>query len=251
MNNARQNGLRIAVIALMLTAGAVCLQAQVTLQAGVGGGALLPMAQYGGSTTDFFAGTKYGLATGYDVHGKFRLGLVGFRMFVRVDYASLSNSGDAEPGAGKLDISQNILSAKFGPEYHLRIPAFPVTPYLGVHISFNRITGDVKFQGTTNVPSGDNTVEAATRFGFGGDAGFLIPLNPLMTLDLGVEYALINPIGRSWTDPNPTIDRRLDSYLALNDDSDPLYAQGDTNHFISAARSIEALSITATLMIGI
>jgi len=251
MNHSKSQILRFGAVVLLVVALAACLQAQVTLQVGAGAGARLPMAQYGGSTTDFYAGTDYGLSTGFNLQGKARVGLVGFRLFLEVDYASLSSSGDAVSGAGKLDVSQKILAAKLGPEYHIKLPAFPVTPYLGVHVSVNRISGDVKFQGTSAVPSGDYTMEAATRIGFGANAGVLVPINPLMTLDIGAEYALLNPFGRTWSDPNPTREQRIDSYLALNDDKDPLYVAGNADHFVSAARSIESLSVTATLMIGI
>jgi opacity protein-like surface antigen len=163
----------------------------------------------------------------------------------------LSNSGDAEPGAGKLELSQNILSFKLGPEFTLGLPALPVKPYLGLNLSYNTFKGEVKFQGTSKVSSGTFTIQSASRLGFGVNAGVLYKLNPLLTLDIGVEYALLNPFAKAWEDPNPARDDRIDSYLALNDEKDPLIQLGGDRHFISAARSISTIALNVAVLFGL
>ena len=55
--------------------------AQVTLQAGVGLGYSVPTADYGGSTVDFYNGTKYGMSSGMNFHGKARVGLLFLNVF--------------------------------------------------------------------------------------------------------------------------------------------------------------------------
>jgi hypothetical protein len=72
-----------------------------------------------------------------------------------------------------------------------------------------------------------------------------------MSLDLGVEYNFMNPVGREFVDVDPRDDRRLDSYLALNDDKDPLFFPNDNTHFLDNSRSIQSVLLTASLMFGL
>jgi hypothetical protein len=64
-------------------------------------------------------------------------------------------------------------------------------------------------------------------------------------------YNLLYLFGKSWQDVNPTIDQRLDSYLALNDDMDPAYLAGSNTHIIGGSRTINTFAITATAMFGL
>ena len=67
-----------AFIALIL--GAVPAAAQLTLQAGGGIGLAMPTGDYGGSTIEYYKGTKYGLANGLNVHARVRVGALGIRV---------------------------------------------------------------------------------------------------------------------------------------------------------------------------
>jgi outer membrane autotransporter protein len=224
---------------------------QVTLQIGAGAGVRLPMGDYSGETTDYYAGTKYGLSTGYSFQAKARVGLPGFTLVGGVEYGHLSNSGDAEAsGQGKVEVAQSILTVKAGPEITIPLPGAPLTPYVGANVAWHSISGTTTFNGVSRVPSGSFDIETASRIGFGINAGVIIKLGPMMNLDLGAEYAFINPISKEWK-VTATSTNRVDSYKSLNDEKDPLYAAGNTDHFVSAARSISSLQVMATLMIGL
>ncbi len=223
---------------------------QVKLQIGAGGGILLPMGDYSGETTDFYAGTKYGLSTGYNLQAKARVGLPGFTIVGAAGYGHLSNSGNSDAsGQGKVEVSQSILTIKAGPEISIPLPAAPLTPYVGANIAWHSINGKTTFTGVARVPSGDYDMAAASRIGFGINAGVVIKLGAMMNLDLGAEYAFMNPLTKEFT--ATTGANRLDSYKSLNDDKDPLYAVGNTDHFIAGSRSISALQVMAALMIGL
>lgn len=223
---------------------------QVTLQAGVGLGAVIPSGDFGGSTSNYYSGTEYGLSTGYTVHGRGRVGVGPLTLMGEIAFASLSNSGDAEPGQGKIDVSQNIISLKAGPEYHIDIPVSPLELYLGANLALNIFDGETKFQGTSRVPTGTYSVQTGTRMGVGFNAGAILSLGPLTALDVSVQYNLMNLVGKKWEDVNVQ-ERRLDSYLSLNDDKDPLFAPNNQDHFIQSSREIHAVGITASLMFGL
>ena len=241
-------GLRFAVVSIALVLFLFPSSGQVKFQVGAGGGVLLPMGDYAGETTEYYAGTKYGLSTGYTLQGKARVGIAGFTLVGGVNYSHLSNSGEGVVGRGSVDVSQSILTFKVGPEFTIPIPAAPVTPYLGGNVAFHSISGKTKFQGLTAVPSSEFDVEGATRIGFGLNAGVVISLGGL-NLDLGAEYAFVNPISKEWK--SPTNANRVDSYKSLNDEKDPLFNASSTDHFVGSTRSISTFAITATLMFGI
>ncbi len=225
--------------------------AQATLQAGGGIGVVLPQADYGGSTIDYYNGTKYGLGSGFNLHAKGRLGLVGFRLAGEISYSSLSNDGYSEPGQGKVEVRHTHLSFKVGPEFHLAVPLMPFTPYLGANVALNRIGGETTFQGVSKVSSATYSMESATRLGLGLTAGLLVSFGPLTSLDINVGYNLMNLSGKEWKDVNPTQDQRIDTYLALNDDKDPAYVPLSDRHVVSSARNIHTLEIKATIMFGL
>jgi len=223
----------------------------IKLQAGAGIGYAIPSGDYSGSTVDYYAGTKYGLSGGINFHAKGRLGAAGFKFAAEIGYSSLSNSGSAESsGQGKVDISQKIFSIKLGPEYTISIPAVPLTPYFGANLALNAISGETTFNGVALVPSGTYDVKSAMRFGLGFSGGVLYKMGPLMSLDLGVSYNLMNLFGRSFEVVDPAHPRRIDSYVRLNDDKDQVLVN-NSDHIIGAARSIKTMQVTLSLMFGI
>lgn len=245
------NCFQIVFVFSMIVGLVAPAQSQVTLQVGGGAGVLLPMGDYGGQTTDYYAGSKYGLSTGYTIHAKGRVGVLGFTLVGGVEYGHLSNSGEGEPGHGSVEVTQSIVTVKAGPEFTIPIPLSPVTPYVGANLAWHSISGTTSFQGLARVPSGSFDVKAASRLGFGINAGVVFGLGPMVNLDLGAEYAFINPFAKGWEVVDARNDARINSYKSLNDDRDPLYASGNTDHFISDSRSISTFQVTATLMFGL
>ncbi len=224
---------------------------QVDFKVGGGIGLVMPAADYGGSTIDYYTGTKYGLGTGYNLHAKARLGLVGFRLTGEAAYSSLSNDGYSEPGQGKAEVSHQILSIKVGPEIQFSLPAMPMTPYMGAHVALHRFSGETVFQGVSKVSSATYSLESATRLGIGFSGGVLLSLAPLTSLDVSVGYDLMNLSGNAWRDLNPTQDQRIDTYLALNDEADPAYQPADDKHVVSKARNIHSIQLGITILFGL
>lgn len=241
----------ILVAVIVLSPGTPSAHAQITLQVGGGLGIVRPMGDYGGSTIDYYRGTKYGLSDGLNLHGKLRLGLIGLTLVGEIDYSSLSSSGNSEPGRGLVEVSQNIFSLKVGPEFQLSVPLFPLTPYVGANVAVHQFSGETLFQGVAKVPSGTYSVQSAGRLGIGLGGGVVLKLSPLLSLDIGVQYQLMNLLGRTWEDVNPLLDRRLDSYLALNDEKDPAFVAGSDTRFIANARSINSILLTVTVLFGL
>lgn len=222
----------------------------VSLEIGGGIGYVVPAGDYGGTTMDYYSGTKYGLSNGLNFQGKIRFGIIGLNLVGELDYASLSNSGNSEPGQGKIDVSQKVLSLKLGPEFKLSFPVIPFTPYLGANIAYNHFSGDVTFQGVSRISSATYSMESTSRIGLGISGGALFKLSGF-TLDIGVQYNFLNLFGKKWQDVNPIVNQRLDSYLALNDDVDPAYAAGSDTNIIGSSRKINTFAITATVMFGL
>jgi len=225
-------------------------RAQITLQAGAGGGAVVPFRDFGGSTVDYYDGTKYGLSVGYNVHAKGRLGFGGLRIVGEVGFTQLTNSGAGiSPNQGRVELTENIVSVKVGPEYLFNLPFAPVKPYVGAHIAAHFFQGETKFQGLSRVPTGTINVETATRLGAGAGVGVVMSMGPLLSLDIGAQYDLMNLLLKEYKDANTG--QRLDSYLALNDKADPAYDPASDKHIVGASRSIDAIMVTATVMIGL
>ena len=225
--------------------------AQVTLQIGGGVGYSVPVSDYAGSTTDFYAGTKYGMESGFNLHAKARVGLIFINAFGELNYTSFgSGKGDAEPGQGTVDLSHKIVSFKIGPEYPISIPMSPVTPYLQGFVSFNSISGSVEFQGVSNVPSGTYDIASATRVGIGAGAGVTFNVGGLK-LDANIQYHLFNLAGKEYKVETITSHERLDNYTSLNDANDPSYNANSTGHFIPNDRNISAIEFKLTAMFGL
>ncbi|MFA6598646.1 MAG: outer membrane beta-barrel protein [Ignavibacteriaceae bacterium] len=225
--------------------------AQVNIKLGGGLGMMSPASDLSGSTMEYYNGSNYGLGSGLNIQAKAKIGLSGFNLTGEIDYASLSNSGNSEPGQGVVDISQKILSLKIGPEFRLSLPVVPVVPYLGINLALNSFSGEATFQGVSKVPSATYSVNSATRLGIGFAAGAEVSVGPFLSLDFNLSYNLMNVSGKEWNDVNPGINQRIDSYLSLNDAADPFYNSDDDKHFISKARSIHSVLFTVSLLFGL
>lgn len=222
----------------------------IKLQAGAGLGYEVPAGDYAGTTVDYYSGAKYGLSGGMNFHAKGRAGMGDFQVSGEIGYSMFSNKGNAEAsGQGNVEVSQKVISIKVGPEYTINIPAFPLTPYAGVNLALNTISGETKFNGVSAVPSGTFDVKSATRFGLGLGIGVIYKLGPLMSLDLGISYNMMNLLGKKFEALDPTNPPRIDSYRRLNDDKDPVAVDGD--HIIGSARSISSMQAGLTMMFGI
>lgn len=227
------------------------LFAQITAQAGVGFGYTIPMGDAGGTTIDFYNGTKYGFSSGVSYFAKGRVGIFGMGLVAEIGYTNFSGDGESEPGQGKVEVSQKILSVKLGPEFMISIPMSPIKPYVSPFISLNTFNGEITFNGVSKVPSGTYDVTSATRIGFGASGGVTFSLSSFLNLDFNVQYHLMNPAGKSFNLDDPTSHERLDSYISLNDDKDPLFNPTDDDHIIGDSRSINALQFNLNVMVGL
>lgn len=157
-------------IALIVIAFAFQTNAQITFQVGGGVGYSVPTGDYGGTTTDFYNGTKYGMDPGFNFHAKARLGLVFINAFGEIGYTNFSNEGSiiaTEPDK-TVKVTSKVLSIKLGPEFKFSIPMSPITPYLDAFVSLNTFTGTVQFKGSPNgLPSSEQDINSATRMGLG------------------------------------------------------------------------------------
>ncbi|MGB5289039.1 MAG: hypothetical protein WBN42_11175, partial [Ignavibacteriaceae bacterium] len=193
------------------------LYSQITLQVGGGLGYISPAGDYAGSTVDFYNGTKYGMSSSFNYHAKARVGLLGLNLFGIIEYSTVSGKGESEPGQGEVENSHGIFSLKAGPEFNFSVPLSPIGFYLNGFVSVNTFSGTVKFQGVSQVPSSENDLETATRFGVGAGGGVLLDILPVVTLDFGVHFNLYNVFGQQYTSVS-TSHERLDAYTSLNDD---------------------------------
>lgn len=222
---------------------------QIDIKIGGGLGTSLPMADLAGETTDFYAGTKYGLSTGYDFHLKGKVSFLVLSLRGEIDYSTMSNTGQAEPGQGSIELSQKVLAFRVGPEFRIDIPLLPITPYLHANLAMNNISGEVTFQGVSKVPSKTYEIESATRFGLGVGAGAEISIGPAMTLDLGLAYNFLNLLGKEYNSVSSP--DREDAYTSLNDDVDPAFLITSDKNIIANSRVMSNFQITASLLIGI
>ncbi|MFA6467645.1 MAG: outer membrane beta-barrel protein [Bacteroidota bacterium] len=241
----------IGAIALLTMITAPLMTAQVDLKAGAGVGITSAVSDLNGSTMEYYTGTKYGQNSGLNIHGKGKVGLGRVDLVGEINFSSLGNTGNSEPGQGSVEITQKILSLKVGPEFHITIPALPIRPYAGVNLAWNRFSGEANFQGVSKIPSATYSVKEATRLGAGFTIGAEVSIGPLLSLDFTTAYNFMNISGNEWLDMNPAGNERIDSYLALNDSKDPLYAVGDDKHFISNDRSIHSMLFTVSLLFGL
>ncbi len=237
-------GLLLAFLSFM-TFGA---SAQTTWQTGLGIGVSFPSGDYDGTTLDYYKGTAYGLSTGYTGSVRLRALFNDFSITTGISYSAYGNSGESEPGKGRIELAQSITSFVISPEYHVRLRRYLFHPYAGVNLGLHMFSGKVKFNGVSRVSSGTHNMETVTRIGFGARGGVIIKMCCEMSIDLGVTYDFLNAVGKSWNDRNPNKDQRLDTYLSLNDDRDPEYMPENPDHPVSSARSIQAMTFFIAFM---
>ena len=218
--------------------------------AGLGGQYVLPMADFGGTTSDFFSGTSYGLKYGLGGHSKMRFSAVGLCWTGELGYSYLWGNGVATSSAGSIDILGRFFMLRFGPEYQFAVGTIPATWYVGGNAAINNLGFDLRLRNLplVTVSSADYITNSASRFGVGINAGALIRLTESVTLDVGVSYNFVNPFHQAWEDRDVSTDRRDDSYLALNDAPDPTYSPGSLIHFIHSSRKIHSLEINASIL---
>jgi hypothetical protein len=241
-------GLRLMLLAALC---AVPAASQISLKAGGGIGITSAVSSLNGTTMQYYDGSRYGQNSGMNLHGKVKVGLSGLDLVGEIGYSSLTNSGNSEPGQGKVDITQSILSVSFGPEIHLVLPLLPLVPYLGLNIASNTFSGETAFVGVSKVPSAVYSIQSATRIGAGMKLGAEVSIAPFVTLDLAASYNFMNIYGKEWADVNTASDQRIDSYLSLNDARDPLFIAGDDKHFINNDRNIHAMLFTVSILFGL
>lgn len=248
----KQRSIRLFFSLLLFLACIVAsTDAQVTFAVGGGGGVVSAVGDLHGGTADYYRGSAYGFTSGLNVHAKGKIGLSGMNVTGEIVYASLSNSGNSEPGQGAVEISQTVTMIKVGPEFHFTLPALPISPYVGANVALNTFGGETSFQGVSKVPSATYSIQSARRFGIGFSLGAEVAIGPFVSLDFTTAYHLMNVSGSEWTDINPNVDQRIDSYLALNDVRDPQFAAGDDKHFVMNGRSIHAMMFTVSVLFGL
>jgi len=241
----------IVVSVLFVLLFALQTNAQITFQVGGGLGYSVPTGDYGGTTIEYYNGEKYGMESGFNFHGKARVGLLFINAFGEIGYTTFSGEGEIIPNDknSSVKVSNKVLSIKVGPEFKFSIPLSPITPYLDGFVSLNTFSGTVQFKGITSLPSSEQNISSATRIGLGAGGGVLLSLGGL-NLDLSVQYSLMNMAGKEFKG-DITQNKRLDSYVFLNDEKDPRYAAGNNEHIISDSRSIGAIEFKLTILFGL
>ncbi len=203
-----------------------------------------PMGDFGGTTIDYYNGTKYGLNGGVNFGAQAKLKLLILNIKGSAAYTSLSNSGNSEPGQGSVETNMKLLTFGLGTEFHLPIPLVPVNPYIGLELLFTNFNGETVFNGVARVPSGTYSMTSTSRTGLGVGAGVEISFGKKSSLDIGVKYNMYNLIGRSFSGG----DNRIDTYTSLNDAADPLYSTDHDKHPVSSSRLISAFQFNLSYL---
>ena len=66
----------VAFIALTITPS----RSQVNMKLGGGIGVMSPASDFSGSTLEYYNGSRYGLSSGLNIHGKAKIGLSGWNL---------------------------------------------------------------------------------------------------------------------------------------------------------------------------
>lgn len=225
------------------------LFSQVKFSIGPTVGFTAPVGDYGGTTYDYFNGTRYGLSGGINFGGVFKAKFTSVSARLSVIYSSLKNTGGSEPGDdGYIETKQSILMIALGPEFSFALKSSSVQPYVGVDFLLTSFSGETIF---LNVGKGvsNRTVSMAStsRAGVGLGGGVLFGLGKKYTLDIGVKYNMHNLFGKSFSVYDTEGPRYL-AYASLNDDRDPVYPNEINDHPIGNSRSISTIMINAAFL---
>jgi opacity protein-like surface antigen len=205
-------------------------------------GAAVPTGDYSGTTIDYYNGTQYGLGTGIDIGAIFKVKFPFGNLRMSASYSPLKNTGLATSNVpdSYIEVKQSLFTISAGPEFQFKIPQSPVKPYIGADLLMTSFSGAATFLNVPRIDDGTYSMASTTRFGLGVGAGVEFSFNNKYSLDLGLRYNIYNLFGKTYT---LNADKRLNSYLYLNDDADPLYATDIAHHPIGSSRSISALNI--------
>jgi opacity protein-like surface antigen len=221
------------------------LYSQVKFSAGPEVGYTGPTGDLSGTTMDYYNGTKYGMTGGINLGAIFKVKLTALNLKFGFNYTSMSNSGNAEPTKGYIDLKNSILIISAGPEYAFNIPGSPVKPYIGVDLLFTSFSSDMTFtDDVRKVPNGTYSMSSATRTGLGIGGGVNFGLSKKYSLDLGLRLNFHNLMGKSFSGG----DNRIYSYTSLNDDKDPLFDGESDKHPIGNSRSISSIQINLAFL---
>ncbi len=210
-----------------------------------------PSGDYGGSTTDFYSGIKYGLgaSVNYGAEAKLTLGPLNGKL--SISYVSMSNSGTANSNQpnSTVDVKNSIFTVGIGTEFGFAIPFSPVRPYAGVDFLISTINGSFQFQNTPTVSNqNSNDVKSASRTGLGFNLGAEYKAGKTITLDFSLHYNMINLFGKKY---DGVEGNRINAYTSLNDGTDNLYDAGNVNHPIGSNRSIAVIQIQLGILFGL
>jgi outer membrane protein W len=232
---------------------AVCLpaNAQIKFSAGPTVGVTMPQGDYSGSSTDYYAGLKYGLGTGINFGAVFKAKLPIVSVKAGLSYTMLSSSGLANPSeSGSFtEVKHRLFTISVGPEFYFSIPASPIKPYAGVDLLLTTFSGETTFRGISGVPSGTYDLSSASRTGLGFGVGAEFSLGKTTALDFNIKYNLINIFSKEYEGPYDS-DRRLDAYVFLNDAKDPRYPDDLNDHPVGSDRNISTLQLNLAFLFG-
>lgn len=149
----------------------------------------------------------------FGASGKLALGKKGnFRVVLGLNYNMFSNntngifrkfSGDPNPSSIEFKPKVNVLSINLGGEWAFQ-PTKKVNPYVGVRAAANFFSGKFEFGQSVFVKGAQRTgpmdMKSETRIGFIFDAGIDFHLSPMVGAVIGLNYHMINPLGKGADD---------------------------------------------------
>lgn len=222
--------------------------AQLKILLGPAIGYTIPSADYGGTTTDFYNGTSYGLSPGINFGAMGKLGVGPINFNLSIIYSPLSNSGAVSP-KGNVEIKQKLLTIGVGSQYGFGIPMSPVKPYIGFDLLFTSISGSVNFSnGVPDVSNSQYDMQTASRTGLGLAAGVELKIKST-ALDISLRYNMLNLFSKKYEGASNS--DRNQAYLFLNDAKDPNYVVPvDKKHPIGSDRSIATIQLQLGVLFG-
>src|ERR1051325_2230322 len=108
---------KIILLAVLILFTQTIINAQVKFSLGPSVGVTIPSGDYSGTTLEYYSGTKFGLSTGINFGAVFKAKLPVITIKASLNYSSLKNSGNSEPGQGSVDLKQNVLIIGIGPQF--------------------------------------------------------------------------------------------------------------------------------------